>query len=197
MFLLASTNNPTASGSNGEAVAFFAVQWLILIVGAAIHIAVDRRRHGHRAGRTVELALLWVMVFGGAWAVWGGALHASGQSNQLATSIGYAPSMFQWEVGWGDIALGVLGIGCAWIALRGQWLTAAIVVLAVQYGGDAIGHVMQWVSHNNTAPDNVWAIPSDVVAPALAIVLLIAYRRGRGRLYADVDRIESTRADTT
>lgn len=35
---------------------------------------------------------------GGAWAIWGGVLHVSGASHQLATSIGYAPSMFQWEV---------------------------------------------------------------------------------------------------
>ena len=38
---------------------------------------------------------------------------------------------------------------------RDGWLTAAVVVLAVQYGGDAIGHIMQLTAHNNTAPSNV------------------------------------------
>ena len=84
--------------------------------------------------------------------------------------------MFQWEVGWGDLALSVLLVGCAWPRLRGQWMTAAVVVLTIQYGGDAIGHVMEYVAHDNTAPDNVWAIPSDFLQPIVAIVLLFIYR---------------------
>lgn len=175
--VLAKVNNATGSGSNAEAITYFAIQWVVVAVGFAVHLLLDRRRHGHRAGRAVELLLLWVLVFGGAWAVYGGLGHISGMSDQLAESIGYAPSMFQWEVGWGDIALGVLGIGCAWKRLRGQWMTAAVVVLAVQYGGDAIGHVMQWTANDNTAPDNVWAIPSDVLQPLLAAGLLWAHRR--------------------
>jgi hypothetical protein len=183
--VLARAQNPTASASDAEAIGFFAFQWLILLGGATVHWLIDRHRHGHRDGRTVELYLLWVMVFGGAWAIYGGLGHISGMSDQLAGSIGYAPSMFQWEVGWGDIALGVLGVGCAWAALRGHWLTAAVVVLAVQFGGDSIGHVMQWSANDNTAPDNVWAIPSDFAQPLLAIALLVAYRRGpRGQLAA-------------
>jgi hypothetical protein len=177
MDVLAHVNNAAGSGSDAEAVTFFATQWVIIAIGATVHVLVDRRRHGHQPGRTVELVLLWVLVFGGAWSIYGGIGHISGMSDQLAESIGYAPSMFQWEVGWGDIALGVLGIGCAWRRLRGQWMTAAVVVLAVQYGGDAIGHVMQWTANDNTAPDNVWAIPSDVLQPLLAIVLLWTYRR--------------------
>src|SRR3954454_1375238 len=151
----AAAQNPSGSESHAVGASFFIAMWVIIAIGAAIHIGVDRHRHGHRPGRPIELTLLWVMVFGGAWAIWGGILHTSGQASQLATSIGYAPSMFQWEVGWGDIALGVLGVACAWKKLRGQWLTAAVVVLAVQYGGDGIGHIMQWAAHNNTAPDNV------------------------------------------
>ena len=181
--VLASANNPTGSGGDAEAISFFAAQWVILLAGATIHWLLDRRRHGPRDGRGVELYLLWVLVFGGAWAIYGGIGHISGISDQLAESIGYTQSMFQWEVGWGDIALGVLGVGCAWTALRGHWMTAAVVVLAVQYGGDAIGHIMQWTANDNTAPDNVWAIPSDIAQPLLAIALLLAYRRGpRGSL---------------
>ena len=43
--------------------------------------------------------------------------------------------------------------------------------------GNAIGHVMQWTVHDNTATNNVWAIPSDILGPALGCHLLIAYRR--------------------
>ena len=82
--------------------------------------------------------------------------------------------MFQWNSGWADAAIGVLGIGCAW--RRDGWLTAAVVVLP-----SAISvmpsHIMQLTVRDNTAPNNVWAIPSDIFGPLLAIGLLIAYRR--------------------
>jgi hypothetical protein len=119
--------------------------------------------------------LVWILAFGGFWAIVSGIGHISGSSDQLAESIGYTQSMFQWEVGWGDIGLGVLGMGVIW--RRDSWMTAAVVMLAIAYGGDAIGHIVQWVKHDNTEPDNVWAIPSDIVGPLLAVVLLVWYRR--------------------
>lgn len=46
-------------------------------------------------------------------------------------------------------------------------MAAAVVVLAIYFAGDGIGHIMQWSAHQNTAPENIWAIPSDFVQPAL------------------------------
>ena len=85
--------------------------------------------------------------------------------------------MLQWEVGWADITLGVLGAGCALHQLRGSWMTATVVAWTVSFGGDAIGHVMQLTAHDNQEPANVWSLPSDILMPLLAIVLLVAYRR--------------------
>ena len=87
--------------------------------------------------------------------------------------------MFEWEVGWGDIAIGVLGVGCAWRHFRDGWMTAAVVALAISFWGDAIGHIMQLVAHDNHAPDNVWAIPADIGGPLLALILLVLYRSGQ------------------
>lgn len=85
--------------------------------------------------------------------------------------------MSQWEVGWADIAFGVLGIACAWTVNRGGWLTATVVGTSVALVGDGIGHIMQLVAHGNTAPNNVLALPSDFLTPALMVVLLVLYRR--------------------
>lgn len=173
---------------------FFITPWVIMLVGVVIHILVDRvpdRRTGHRI---VELALLWLLVFGGVWAILSAVGHLGPASAATAESIGYAPSMFQWEVGWADVAIGVLGIGCAWKSRRDGWMTAAVVVLAICYWGDAIGHVMQYVSHDNTAPNNVWAIPSDLLGPLLAVVLLISYRRGQRRQRPAVASASTTAA---
>jgi uncharacterized membrane protein YsdA (DUF1294 family) len=171
------THDLAASTSTAAGVSFFALFWIILIVGFLIHWLVDRHRHGHHPRRVIELGLLWVVAFGGLWTLLGGISHISGQSHHLATSIGYAPSMFQWEVGWADIAVGFLGLACVRKSLRGQWMTAAVVVLAIYFAGDGIGHIMQWSAHHNTAPDNIWAIPSDFLQPAVGIILLMLYRR--------------------
>lgn len=163
---------------------FFAASWVITLIGWVIHVFADHspmKRTGHRV---LELFFLWFLVVTGVFSIIGGIGHISGMANELAVQIGYAPSMFQWEVGWGDIALGVLLVMVAKKSFRDSWLTAAVVVLTVQYGGDAIGHIMEYTAHNNTAPSNVWAIPSDIAQPVLAIILLIFYRRGEAKLGA-------------
>ncbi|MDO8308034.1 MAG: hypothetical protein Q7V58_06715 [Actinomycetota bacterium] len=160
---------------------FFFGFWITLLVGLAIHVLVDRHPN-HRTGpRFIELALLWVMVWGGIYGLYGVLGHTGPMSAEVAESIGYAPSMFQWEVGFGDLALSVLGIMC--LRYRDRWLTAAVVAVAVSFGGDAIGHIME-MSDGNMAVNNVWAMPSDIAQAAAGIVLLVLYRRGLGRLPA-------------
>jgi hypothetical protein len=171
---LAMGNNPAGTSAG---LSLFGAFWVILVLGFLIHWLADRRRPGGGPHRTAELMLLWVVVLGGVWAILGGLTLTDGQSHQSAVSIGYEPSMYQWEVGWADFAIGILGVACARKALRGQWMTAAVTVLAVCYGGDAIGHIMQWSAHNNTAPVNVWSIPYDLLQGGLAVLLLVIYRR--------------------
>ncbi len=153
---------------------YFIGQWVILLIGATIHVFLDRKANRRTARRVIELYLIWILAGGGVFAIYGGIAHISGMSDFIARNIGYRQSMFQWEVGWADLAFGVLGIGAIW--KRDSWLTAAVVAIAVGYGGDAIGHIMQYVAHNNLAPDNVWAIPSDILQPIVLVVLLILYR---------------------
>lgn len=160
---------------------FFFIGWVVFVVGLALNIALDRNSARRTKPRVVELALLWVVVWFAAFGLVGVIGHIGPNSAQVAAEIGYTPSMFQWEVGFGDLALSVLGILAFWF--RDRWLTAAVVVVAVSYCGDAIGHIMEW-SGGNEAVNNVWAIPSDIGQAIFGIVLLVAYRRGRGRLPA-------------
>jgi hypothetical protein len=62
---------------------------------------------------------------------------------------------------------------------RARATGTGVVALAISFGGDAVGHLMQLVVHDNRAPANVWSLPSDVLQPLLAIGLLVAYRRTR------------------
>ncbi len=158
---------------------FFFTFWIVLLLGLAVTLLVDRHPHRRTWPRFVELALLWILVWGGVFGLLGVMGHIGPQSVETAESIGYAPSMFQWEVGFGDLTLCVLGIAAFWF--RDRWLSAAVVAVAVSFGGDAIGHIMQW-NDGNLAVNNVWAIPSDLVQAAAGVILWLLYRRGLGRL---------------
>jgi len=162
---------------------FFATVWATLVVGFVLHVVLDRKPNRRTTRRVVELALLWVLAGGGAWSIFGGIGHLGPNSTDLAEEIGYEQSFFQWEVGFADVAIGVLGVMCIW--LRNSFMTAAVIALVILFGGDAIGHLMQWVANDNTDPDNIWALPSDVLASVLAVVLLVAYRRLSGERLLD------------
>ncbi|WP_254699233.1 DUF6790 family protein [Rhodococcus sp. SGAir0479] len=163
---------------------FFLIQWGVLVLGGAAHIAVDRHPDRRTATRVYELIALWAVVGGGAWTVFGGIGHIGPTSDEIADGIGYTQSMFQWEVGWADIAIGAAGIACAWKANRGGWTSAAVFVLLVYFWGDGIGHIVQWTAHDNTEPMNVWAIPADFLQPLIAVVFLALYRRGAAGAHA-------------
>lgn len=154
---------------------YFALTTAVPIVGALVHVFVDSKANRRTAPRVIELFLVWIVAGTGAVAILGGIGHIGPNSTDLAEDIGFEQSFFQWEVGWGDIALGVVGFLCIW--KRDSFMTAAVIVLVVQYGGDAIGHVMQLVEHDNTEPGNVLAIPTDIVFPLAAAILLFVYRR--------------------
>jgi hypothetical protein len=158
---------------------FFLGPWVILVVGVVVHVLLDHHPDRRTGPRIVELSLLWVLVFGGITAIVGALGHIGPASIDTAENIGYVPSMFQWEVGFADIALGVLLLLS--LRYRDRWLTAAVVAVAISYGGDAIGHIVE-MSGGNMKPGNVWSMPADLLQAALGVALLIAYRRGRGRL---------------
>ena len=160
---------------------FFAAYWIVLIVGVLLTVLIDRHPNRRTRPRVVEIALQWVVVYSGIYGLVGVLGHIGPNSAEVAASIGYAPSMFQWEVGFGDLTVCILGIVSFWF--RDRWLTAAVVAVAISFGGDAIGHIMQW-SDGNDAVNNVWAIPSDILQALLGVLLLLAYRRGLGRLPA-------------
>lgn len=178
MMVAAASTSSQSSGGAG----FFVFQSAVIVLGMIVHVLVDRKPNRRTSYRVTELVLIWLMAGTGAWAIIAGLGHIGPTSDQLAEQIGYAQSMFQWEVGWADIGLGVLGVGTIW--KRDGWLDAAVVMLFISYGGDAIGHIMEYVAHDNTASANVGAIPTDLLQPLVALGLLIAYRAQRKKLDA-------------
>jgi hypothetical protein len=155
---------------------FFAV---IALIGAAIHRHRDSQPRS--AARTLEIVLVWWMVVAvGIAAIFGAMFHFF-DGPKTAHEIGFSngDGGFQTEVGFADLAIGVLGVLCA--RFRDGFLLAAVIAVSISYLGDAYCHLHQAAIHDNHAPDNtgltLWA---DFIAPLVAIGLYALWQRAGG-----------------
>lgn len=156
---------------------FFIATWLLCFVPAVIHIFVDRNPQRRTKGRVLELLFFWQLGGYGALALFGGFGHIGPNHEEIADQIGFAHSPFQWEVGFADLAVGVLLLLAVW--KRGDFIIPAILAFAIMYFGDAIGHINEWVQNDNTEPYNTYAIPSDIGQPVLLIIFYFLVRSAR------------------
>jgi hypothetical protein len=152
---------------------------VIAVVIALIGGFVQSRRHKDR--RAVDVHMVWWMVWVvGIASVAGAASHIFDGPN-VAEMIGYTrgDGGFQWENAMGDLAIGVAGIMTYWF--RGHFWLATIVVLTIQYVGDAAGHIYFWLVENNTKPYNI-GIPlwTDILLPIVMWVMYVLSRRANG-----------------
>ena len=152
---------------------------VIAVVIALIGGIVSSRRHRDRPAADVHMVWWMVWVVGIA-SVAGAGAHIFDGAN-VAEMIGYTrgDGGFQWENAMGDLAIGVAGIMAYWF--RGHFWLATIVVLTIQYIGDAAGHIYFWVVENNTRPYNI-GIPlwTDILLPVVMWALYVLSRRASG-----------------
>jgi hypothetical protein len=154
----------------------FIVFAAIALTGAAIQIRRQRGR-GHLA---VDTLFVWSMVVSiGIGSIVGAMFHVF-DGPQIAEQIGYTRGNggFQFENAMGDLAIGIAAVLC--VRFRGYFWLATLLVLSIQFFGDAGGHIYYWLAEGNTQPDNI-GIPLafDFIQPILAIILFaMSCRRG-------------------
>jgi Family of unknown function (DUF6790) len=162
---------------------FFAA---IALIGAAAHVHRDSRPRS--AGRTLEIFLVWWMVVAvGAAAIFGAMFHLF-DGPSTAREIGYTngDGGFQAEVGFADLAIGVLGVLC--FRFRDGFLLAAVIAVSIAYLGDAYGHLHQEAIHDNHDPDNTGLLLwSDFITPLVAIGFYAAWRRATAPRRAETE----------
>jgi hypothetical protein len=154
---------------------FFAA---IALVGATVRLHRDKQPRSR--ARSFEIFFVWWMVVAvGVAAIFGAMFHFF-DGPETAREIGYTngDGGFQTEVGFADLAIGILGVLCA--RFRDGFLLAAVIAVSIAYLGDAYGHLHQAAIHDNHDPDNtglvLWA---DFIAPLVAIGLYAASARTR------------------
>jgi hypothetical protein len=154
----------------------FIVFAAIALTGAAIQIRRQRGK-GHLAVDT--LFVWWMVVSIGLGSIVGAMFHVF-DGPQIAEQIGYTrgDGGFQFENAMGDLAIGIAAVLC--VRFRGYFWLATLLVLSIQFFGDAGGHIYYWLAEGNTQPDNI-GIPLvfDFLQPTLAIILFaMSWRRG-------------------
>lgn len=155
-----------------------AYTWLILgIIGALIILGVQfYSKRFLTLKRIIEIFLLSLLVitvgFGSLWAFAGHIFFA----DQVASFIGWSPgSPFQTEVGFANLAFGVLGLLC--FKIRGNFWTATVIGVSVFYLGAAIGHISNMFATSNYASGNVGAdLILNILIPFILLGLLGAYQ---------------------
>lgn len=159
----------------------YVVYALVALAGIGIHLWRHPEDRGAR--RAVEVALVWwIVVTIGVSGVLAGFLHLF-DGPAIAREIGFTrgDGGFQTEVGFADLAIGVLGLLCA--RFRDGFLLAAVIAVSIAYLGDAYGHLHQEAIHDNHDPDNTGLLLwSDFITPLVAIGLYAAWRRAALRL---------------
>ncbi|MEV6358958.1 DUF6790 family protein [Nocardia asteroides] len=152
---------------------------IIAVLVALIGAIIQTRRHPERIAADIHL-VWWMVAVVGVASVLGAAAHIF-DGAQVAEQIGYTrgDGGFQWENAMGDLAIGVVGIMAYWF--RGHFWLCAIVVLTIQYVGDAAGHIYFWVAQDNTEPYNI-GIPlwTDILLPIVMWALYLWSRRSGG-----------------
>lgn len=147
---------------------------LIPAVLASAVILLDRSvRTSYQRSETV--LIYWLAIAVGAAGLGGFFGHVF-LSDLVAESIGWETgSPFQLEMGYANLAMGLLGI----VAIsqgRGFRLATAIAVTTISFGATIV-HLQDIVATGNLAPGNTLQNVANVIRPVILILLLVWQRR--------------------
>ena len=149
----------------------FSILPVIIAVG---HIGLDRRSRSRE--RRLEVFLLYLFGVGVAGSGIGGFFGHVFISDSVAESIGWPTgNPFQLEVGFANLAVGILGIGA--MGRRDGFREATVIAVTVFGVGATVVHVMDVIESGNLAPGNTIQNISNLLRPALLIAFLAASRR--------------------
>jgi hypothetical protein len=146
---------------------------LPLLLGAA-HVLLDRGARTRE--RKLEVFLLYLLGIGvGANGIGGFSGHLFA-SDQVAEAIGWpAGNPFQLEVGFANLALGILGVMA--LGRRDGFREATVIAVTVFSVGATIVHFLDIVQTGNLAPGNTVQNVGNLLRPVLLIAFLAASRR--------------------
>jgi len=141
---------------------------LLPLLLAAGHLALDR--HSRQPARRIEIFTLYMLAISVGANGLSGAFGHLFLSDLVAEAIGWpGGSPFQQEMGFANLAIGVLGFMA--ISRRNGFRTATIVATAILGFGATLVHIWDIVEAGNLAPGNTIQNVANLLDPILLIVL--------------------------
>ncbi len=120
----------------------------------------------------VRIVLQNALVYGLGCQMIGFAVGHIFFGDKISSFIGWkSGDPFQFEVGFADLAIGVLGIMCAWFT--GAFWLATVVVATVFLEGCVIGHIRDMIKNRNFSPGSAgYVFYWGLLFPVFLMVLL-------------------------
>jgi hypothetical protein len=147
------------------------------VLAATVHITLDKSCRSRQ--RNLEIFLLYLFGVGVAGGGIGGFFGHFFISDVVAQSIGWPKgNPFQLEVGFANLALGILGIVA--MGRRDGFREATVIAVTILGVGATIVHIMDIVQTANLAPGNTLQNVSNLLKPVLLFGFLSAIRRAEG-----------------
>jgi 4-amino-4-deoxy-L-arabinose transferase-like glycosyltransferase len=144
---------------------------LLIAVG---HLGLDKSSRSRE--RKLEVFLLYLFGVGVAGSGIGGFFGHFFISDSVAESIGWPTgNPFQLEVGFANLAVGILGIVA--MGRRDGFREATVIAVTVLGAGATIVHARDIIETGNLAPGNTLQNVGNLLKPALLIGFLAASRR--------------------
>lgn len=138
----------------------------LLLAGAHILLDRDAKSTAYR----IEIVVMYLLAISVGANGLGGAFGHLFLSDLVAEGIGWGTgSPFQLEMGFANLALGVLGIMA--IGRGHDFRLATIIATTVIGGGATLVHLMDMASHGNLAPGNTIQNIGNLLDPILLITL--------------------------
>ena len=141
---------------------------VILFVATAIPIVF-----GERVGDWQFELLQNGVIYMIGWAGIGAGISHLFFGRKISASIGWAPSPYELEVGFADLAMGIGGVMAG--SYGTQYWLAMIVVSSVFRIGCGIGHVRQMFQERDFAPNNTTVLFTNFAVPAFLILTYVAW----------------------
>jgi hypothetical protein len=152
--------------------------WIFAIsVPAAIHLRAVRPRD---RARRFETVLMYILGVSGAISVFNAVMHTV-FADYVAASIGWpAGNPFQTEVGFANLAIGIIGFACFW---RYDFWLPALVAKSLFAFGAGLTHTLDIIHAGNLASNNAGPILAwDFLLPVVLVTLYILARPARHRV---------------
>ncbi|SMF45405.1 hypothetical protein SAMN06265365_115130 [Tistlia consotensis] len=144
-----------------------AILYAIALVLALLGVGVPAADPG-----LAPLAQWMLLVSLGLMSLWAFLGHVF-VAEQVARSIGWETSPFQYEVGVANLGIGTAAIAATWLGAPAAW--AVFLVSACFLWGAAIGHLREMVQERNFAINNCGPIFWwDILTPLTLLVGLLA-----------------------